>query len=105
MMTQVLGSRMLKTWARITAVGLGLLLCGPAAAAGTKSCDDRCDADVKMCQAVCKKHAGRSVARCSQACADEGRSCKARCQKAPVKPSPPTAPQPGTPAPGSEDTQ
>jgi hypothetical protein len=60
-----------------------LFLAPPAAAANrVASCQKRCEKDVKMCEDLCKKHAGTSTDKCVNACRDEARSCSEDCQNA-----------------------
>lgn len=77
---------MRKTWGRVGAACLGLLLSGAPMAAGRKTCEVACEDDVKQCQAICKQHAGRGVARCQRACADQKEPCLEACEAPPPKP-------------------
>ena len=89
-----MGASMMKTWGRVAVAGLGLLLSSTAVAAGKKSCDAVCDEDVRQCQSICKEYAGRNVAKCQKACADEKEACIEGCLPPPTKQLPPKVLEP-----------
>ncbi|PTL85835.1 hypothetical protein [Vitiosangium sp. GDMCC 1.1324] len=55
-----------------------LLLALPAAAR-PGDCEKQCKKDAKACEDVCKKYAGSGVAKCTQACLDEEKTCTKEC--------------------------
>ncbi|WP_257449396.1 hypothetical protein [Archangium lipolyticum] len=58
-----------------------LFLAHPAAAERPAECQKRCQKDTKVCEDICKKHAGSGADKCTKACKDEEKVCTEECKK------------------------
>ncbi|NMO23588.1 hypothetical protein HPC49_53635 [Pyxidicoccus fallax] len=93
MRESMMGASRMERWGCVAVACLGLWLSSVAEAAGRKTCEEDCEADVKECLDYCEENAGKAASLCRQPCNSIRKPCLEECKQPPPKSPPSPAPE------------